>query len=432
MLKLYSSMMGASGTLLRSLLHRRCRAGKEDPARLDERMGIPGRPRPAGPLVWIHAASVGEAQSALILVSAVMARVPAVHVLLTTGTVSSAALMEKRLPPGAVHQYYPLDHPRWIARFLDHWRPDAALWMESEIWPNMIEGLRTRGIPAAMVNARLSPRSFRRWKLAAGDIARLLSAFSVILPQTQEDADSFTALGAAAVIVSDNLKYAATPLPCDEEELKKLRAATAGRPLWLYASTHEGEEAIACRIHRHLEKTVPGLLTILAPRHPERRAAIVKTCEKHGITPALRGDRRTAPAPSDSLYIADTMGELGLFYRLAPLACIGRSFSNDGGGGHNPVEAARLGCAILHGPHIQNLAAIYAELNKEGAAISLKSEQDFQKRLERLLTDSDGLDSLREKATEFAAQKTAVLQTVMTALAPVLTHLEPKTGRKCA
>lgn len=432
MLRIYSSVMGASSFLLRSLLNRRCRQGKEDPARLGERMGVPGRERPAGPLAWFHAASVGESQSTLILIDALMRRRPNLHVLVTTGTVTSAALMEKRLPPQAIHQYYPLDHPGWVGRFLDHWRPDLALWMESEIWPNMLRALKERNIPAAIVNARLSPQSFRRWKLAAGEIGKLLEVFSVCLAQTEEDAALFRELKTRNVIVSDNLKYSAAPLPCNERDLSQVSAAVKGRPLWLYASTHDPEEEMACRIHMHLQKKIPGLLTILVPRHIERREAIKRACEKYGLKAALRSEN-PAPGPGDQVYIADTLGELGLFYRLSPIACIGRSFSGDGGGGHNPIEAAQLGCAVLHGPLIQNLAQIYAEFDKAGAAIALKNEQDFQSRLERLLTDSDGLEALKSKGTRFAEDKAKVLDTIMAALDPLLQTLDQnQKPKKCA
>lgn len=416
--------MGAGTFFLRSMLNRRCRQGKEDPARLEERMGVAGRERPDGKLVWFHAASVGESQSTLILLNALLDRYPELTALVTTGTVTSAALMEKRLPRRAFHQYYPLDHPQWAAQFLDHWQPDMALWMESEIWPNMLKGIKERDIPAALVNARLSEQSFKRWKLAAGEIKKLLDTFSVCLAQTEEDAAYFTQLGASNVTATDNLKYSAAPLPCDEADLKALKGAVKDRPLWLYASTHDAEEEIACRIHKHLQKTMPSLLTIIVPRHPERREELRKACEKYGLSVKLRSEKRALPDEKDQIYIADTLGELGLFYRLCPIACIGRSFSADGGGGHNPIEAAQLGCAVLHGPKVQNLARIFEDFDEAGAAIKLKTEQDFQSRLERMLTDSDGLDAMQNKATRFAQDKSKVLEKVMTRLDPLLQTLE--------
>lgn len=429
MIGLYNFIMGSSAPLLRALLARRCRAGKEDPARLDERTGVAGLQRPSGSLIWFHGASVGESQSMLILIDALLARDPALNILVTTGTVTSAQLMKRRLPESAFHQYYPLDNPAWVARFLDHWRPDLAIWMESELWPAMLSALKAREIPAALVNARLSPRSFRRWKRAGTGIASLLSTFSACLTQTEEDAAFYRALGAGNVIVSDNLKYSAAPLPCDLTDLQDLRAATENRILWLYASTHNAEEEIACRLHVTLKDKIPNLLTIIAPRHPERRHDILAACEKYSLNMHLRGTEKALPEKEDQIYIADTMGELGLFYRLCPLACIGRTFSLDGGGGHNPIEAAQLGCAVLHGPHVQNLAQIFEDLGAAGGTIALKNEQDFLAMLETLLSDPEKLQAVQEKAQAFAREKAHVLETVMTALTPLLPR---ESLRSCA
>ena len=410
--------MGRSAPFLRLLLSRRARRGKEDPARLPERMGAPGRQRPPGPLLWLHAASVGEAQSALILLDALMARDPALHVLVTTGTLTSAGLMERRLPPRAFHQYVPLDHPAWVRAFLDHWRPDRVLWLESELWPNMLAAIHARGIPAALVNARLSPRSVRRWQYLRGTIAGMLSAFSVILAQTDKDAENFRALGAVNVITTGNLKYAAAPLPIDDTALAALIGAIRARPVWVYASTHDGEEDLACRLHAALRPALPGLLTIVVPRHPERRDAIATTIMRHGLSARLRVSGGL-PQDGDDIYVADTMGELGLFYRVAAVACIGRSFSNDGGGGHNPIEAAQLGCAVLHGPHVQNLQSLFDDMNHEGAALRLSDETAFAEQLRRLLTDSRACDALRERGAAFVLTKAQILPRILDALSPL-------------
>lgn len=420
MLKIYESVMGASSYFMRSALQKRCKNGKEDPERIHERMGIPGQKRPDSPVIWFHAASVGEAQSALILIKAVMKRAPQAHILVTTGTVTSAGLMADRLPDGTTHQYYPLDHPRWVKKFLDYWTPDIVLWMESEIWPNMLNEIRIRQIPAALVNARISEQSFRRWKLASGEIKKLLSAFDACLAQTEEDAAFFEALGCRNIHVTDNLKYSASALPCDEDKLAHLKKAVGNRPVWLYASTHEGEEELASRLHRHIKKSLPDLLTIIVPRHPARREQITNACEKYGLKVTCRGASQKMPDFKDDIYIADTLGEMGIFYCLSPIACIGRSFSNDGGGGHNPIEAARLDCAILHGPKVQNLGKIYEDFDRAGAALALKDEKDFQSRLGKLLNDPEGLAAMQNKATRFTREKGMVLDKVLDKLEPVL------------
>lgn len=420
MLKIYVSAMQASAPLLEKMLKSRQERGKEDPARVDERRGIAARPRPQGMLAWVHAASVGEAQSALLLVNALLQAHKKLHVLVTTGTVTSAATMAKNLPERAFHQFYPLDHPDWTRRFLDHWQPDLVLWMESELWPNMLLQAKERKIPAALVNARLSARSFRRWRLVRGGAAKVLGAFDAILAQTEQDAQRYSALGAKNVTVTDNLKYGAKPLPFNEDELAKLNAATAERPVWLYASSHAGEEEMACRVHQILKNSFPELLTVIVPRHPDRREAIGKTCAGFGLNVQLRGEAHYPPQPSDDIYIADTMGELGLFYRLVPVACIGRSFSDDGGGGHNPIEAAQLNCAVLYGPNVQYQQQLYDEFSDAGAAISLKDEKELADVLTKILGDKNELRKLQDAGRIFVQSKAGVAARVLQALEPLM------------
>jgi len=383
-------------------------------------MGQSARSRPAGRLVWFHAASVGEAQSTLILVNALLARFPTLNVLITTGTVTSAELMAQRLPDRAFHQYYPLDHPDWVESFLNHWKPDLIFWMESELWPNMLRAIRMRNIHCVLVNARMSRRSYRRWKHLRGTAAALLSAFDLCLAQTPEDAESFTKLCMLDVRVRDNLKYAADPLPCDSIQLSGLKDAIGDRPVWLFASTHAGEEELACEIHLALRHKVLNLLTIIVPRHPERGGDIVEMCNDAGLRTNQRGQKNSLPWGGDEIYVADTLGELGLFYRLAPIACIGRTFSLDGGGGHNPIEPAQLGCAVLHGPLIQNQSRLFAEMHECGAAVGATTSKELEAQLLDLLTHPAALAALRAKDKAFADSKAALLPLVMEDIEPFL------------
>jgi len=429
LLTLYETITRAGKPFLKQLLAHRVRRGKEDPSRLNERMGIAGKTRPSGKLVWIHAASVGEAQSALVLIDALGKNTSVINVLVTTGTLTSATLMQRRLPSFALHQFVPMDHPDWIRTFLDHWKPDLALWIESELWPNTLLALKKRGVPLVLVNARLSEKSFSNWQLAKSMARTVMGCFTAILAQTEQDATRFKALGAENVTVTDNIKYSAAALPHDADALATLKVTVAERPIWVYASTHAGEEDLACRVHKSIKAKLPNLLTILVPRHPERRDDVAETCFENGLKFRLRSNHTALPSPDDDIYIADTLGELGLFYTLAPIAMIGRSFSSDGGGGHNPVEAAQLGCAVLTGPHNQFQRPLYDDMQADSAVVEVQNELEFTAILEELLTHPEKLRAMQEKSATFTRRKTHVINAVMEKLMP---HLDATENRHAA
>ncbi|OFX07331.1 MAG: 3-deoxy-D-manno-octulosonic acid transferase, partial [Alphaproteobacteria bacterium RIFOXYD12_FULL_60_8] len=341
MLGLYRFATGALGPLIRLYLERRKALGKEDPLRFEERLGHPSRPRPPGALIWVHAASVGESLSVLPLVERVCVERPAVNVLVTTGTLTSARLMAERLPQRAFHQYVPVDRAAYVRSFLDHWKPDLALWVESEFWPNLLTATAARGIPLVLVNGRISDRSFLGWKKYPGLILTLLQSFTLALGQTEVDRDRLRDLGAKNPECLGNLKFAAPPLPVDPATLDELRLNVMGRPLWLAASTHPGEEALAGRVGRALGENV---LTVMVPRHPQRGEAIAADLRAQGHVVARRsiGDPLTL---TTTVYLADTLGELGLFYRLCPVVFMGKSLLTLGG--QNPFEPVRLGRGVL-------------------------------------------------------------------------------------
>ena len=282
LLGLYRGLTTAGLPLIQLLLRRRAARGKEDPSRIDERRGVASLQRPDGPLLWLHAASLGEAQSVLVLIDRMVRERPTLNVLMTTGTVTSAKLMEERLPKRALHQFVPVDRPAWVRRFLDYWRPDLAVWVESELWPNLLLETAARGTPMVLLNARISAGSHTGWKRARGLAQRLLSSFSLVLAQDETIAGRLRDLGAANVTVSGNLKTAAAPLPATAAELLALQDAIGARPVWLAASTHDGEEAIAGAVHAAIAQNRPGLLTIIAPRHPQRAAEIAAHLKREG------------------------------------------------------------------------------------------------------------------------------------------------------
>jgi 3-deoxy-D-manno-octulosonic-acid transferase len=346
---IWSLGAGAARPALLMMLRQRAGRGKEIPARLAERRGVDSASRPDGRVLWLHAASVGEAVSALPLLAALPADIFTVF---TTGTVTSARLLEARLPAlglqdRVVHRFVPLDVPRWVTRFLTQWRPDAACFLESELWPNTLAACRRLHVPVALVNARFSSRSAKAWGRAPALARDMLGSFAWIAAQSDADAQRLRALGAREVDVPGNLKHGAPSLPADMAELARLRALMGDRPRWLAASTHPADDAVVARVHQALLSRFPTLLTAIAPRHPERGEAVAL---------AMGGAKRRAlgedVGDTDHAWVADTMGEMGLLYRLFPVVFMGKSFF--AGGGQNFLEPARLGCAVATGPRTQN------------------------------------------------------------------------------
>ena len=424
LLGLYRCLTTAGLPLIQLLLRRRIALGKEDPVRIEERRGLSSLQRPEGPLVWIHAASLGEAQSVLVLIDRLIRERPALNILMTTGTVTSAALMGERLPRRALHQFVPIDRPAWVRRFLKYWQPDMAIWVESELWPNLLLETAARGVPMVLLNARISAHSHTGWQRARGLAQRLLSSFSLVLAQDETIAERLRDLGAVNVSVSGNLKTAAAPLPATANDLLELQDAIGSRPVWLAASTHEGEEAIVAEAHISTAKKIPGLLTIVAPRHPQRGAEIVALLEGRGLTVARRSLSEPITDAFD-IYLADGTGELGLFYRIAPVAFIGGSLIPHGG--QNMLEAAVLRCAILHGPHIANFEAIAGDLARAGASRQVDSAEALAAAVETLLTSPEEAIAMADAAAAMAAARDDVLDRVATALSPLLDGIAPVT-----
>jgi 3-deoxy-D-manno-octulosonic-acid transferase len=394
-LKTYSAATRVVGAAASLLLEARARRGREDPARRNERFGIADRSRPPGRLVWIHAASVGEINAVLPLADALRRARPGTTFLFTTGTVTSAAIAARRMVPGDIHQYVPLDTPAFVSRFLDHWRPDLAVFTESEIWPNLLLQSAARAIPLALVNARLSNRSFGRWKRALSLSRPLFGRFDIVLAQNEKLARRFTEIGARRAVATGNLKIDAPPPQIDAKAIEQLRLALAGRPVLVAASTHEGEDAIIAEAHRILSRQLPTLCTIIAPRHPERGTAIAELAKQQGCTVAQRS-LGALPGPSTAIYVADTMGELGTLYALAPVAFIGGSLVERGG--QNPVEAIRHGAAVLTGPHWSNFRDAYQTLLRHRGVVEVHSANELASVAGRLLGDSAEIVRMREGA----------------------------------
>jgi len=398
----YLALSRLAGPVAAPILRARARRGKEDPARLAERLGHACGPRPDGRLIWLHGASVGEAVSMLALIAALMRAAPASRLLVTTGTVTAAARMAADLPAGVLHRYAPVDTAVAVDRFLDAWRPDLAIRVESEIWPRILVETARRGTPLALVNARLSAASARGWGRVPAMARRLFALFDLIVTQDEATRLRLEALGAdpARLRSGANLK-SAVPVPgCDAEALAAARAALAGRAVWLAASTHPGEEEAVAAAAAALG---PGPLLILAPRHPARGDAIAAMLRARGLRLA-RHSRGETPEAATDVWLADTLGEMGLWYRLAAVAFIGGSLVEKGG--HTPFEPAALGPAILHGPHVANFAPSYAALAAAGGAREVTDADELAAALAALMEDAGARSAMAGAAAAVRREMT--------------------------
>jgi 3-deoxy-D-manno-octulosonic-acid transferase len=418
-LRAYRGFASLATPVARIVLARRLSRGKEHPQRLAERRGETRLQRPPGPLVWAHGASVGEMLAILPLVEGIRAR--NFNVLVTSGTVTSARLAEERLPHNVIHQFVPVDAPRYTERFLEHWRPNLGLFAESDLWPNLIMSCRERNIPLILVNGRLSERSFTRWRYLPNTIGALLGGFDLCLTQSDADAERYHELGAPRVSMTGNLKLDVPAPPVDAGKLAAMRAVVRQRPVIAAASTHPGEEAVIIDAVRRLRQSFPGLLTIIAPRHPERGSGVVEIATAAGLNAVARS-RGLLPDRGTDVYVADTIGELGLIYRLAPIVFMGGSLVRHGG--QNPIEAAKLGAAILHGPHVWNFTEIYGALDDARGAEEVLDVNKLAVRMGAWLTDAAARKRVADSGLMTVEKLGGALRRTLAAIEPYLMQLD--------
>jgi 3-deoxy-D-manno-octulosonic-acid transferase len=423
LLRLYRKLSAAAVPLTSAVQKRRLKQGKEDPARLDERRGMASNERPDGPLVWIHGASVGEVLAAAALVERL--RAANLGVLLTSGTVTSAQVAATRFAPDVIHQYVPYDSPRYVQRFLDHWRPSLALFVESDLWPNLILAGAARRLPMVLINGRMSHRSFPRWRRISASIGALLGCFDICLAQSGTDAERFTALGSRNVVTTGNLKLDVQAPPADNARLERLMAVTRGRPVIVAASTHPGEEEMLIGVHRDLAGHFPSLLTVIVPRHPGRGEAIARMVAASGLNVAQRS-HEDLPTATAAIYVADTMGELGMFYRMAGIVFMGGSLVEHGG--QNPIEAIKLGAAIVHGPQVFNFTDVYDALDAAGGAKQAGSREALVAQIGQWLADPASRQASVDAATRVVEQLGGALDRTLLALEPYLMQLRLERG----
>ncbi|MBX3596061.1 MAG: lipid IV(A) 3-deoxy-D-manno-octulosonic acid transferase [Rhizobiaceae bacterium] len=425
LLSIYRVAGAAAYPVIGGYVAYRATKGKEDRARRRERYGKTRIARPAGPLIWMHAASVGETLAISALIEHLLEC--GITVVLTTGTVTSAKIADERFHGRIIHQYVPLDLKPAVRRFLDHWKPDLAIFAESEIWPVIMMELSQRRIPQVLVNGRLSDRSFRSWQKRSYLAEALFENFAHVVAQSEIDGERFGELGARPVTISGNLKTDAQMPKMDEAEVAKLKAQIGERPVWAAISTHDGEELIAAQVHRALKKRYPDLLTIIVPRHPDRADAIAERFSKEKLAVARRSLGQKIAAETE-IFLGDTIGEMGTYLQLSEIAFVGRSLSAEGG--QNPLEPAMLGLAVLSGPNIQNFREAYQRLIDSGAALLVRDGQSLAKAVNHLLKNDEARHQMMAAGIATVDEMRGTLQRTLKALDPFIQPLIVQTRLK--
>lgn len=416
-LQLYKFVTWFFGPIIELYLLKRKAAGKEDADRFFERKGKTNKKRPNGNVVWFHAASVGESVSIIPLIQQMKEKYSSLNFLITTGTVTSSKILESRLPKNVIHQYVPIDRTVCVDRFLNNWKPKLAFFVESELWPNLIIQTHKTGCTLIQINARISAHSFTKWKKYPDIIKSMLECFSISIAQSEVDKERLSALGAKKTICLGNLKFAAPTLPADPSETGKVLSMLGSRNIWLAASTHEGEEEFIIRAHKILKAKYPDLLTIIAPRHAVRGAEIAQFLKSEKLQFVQRSKNEII-TPQAEIYLADTMGELGIFYRLANIVFMGGSLVEHGG--QNPLEAARLECAILTGTHFQNFKRIYSEMIENNCVQVVSGGGDLAAKISEMFENPNILKIQAQTALEYMESKDGIIESYMTEIEPYI------------
>ncbi len=396
---------------IRRYIEKRKKIGKEDTKRFNERIGRPIKERPQGRLVWLHGASVGESISMLPLINRLLELYPDIHIMVTTGTTTSAEVMAKRLPERAFHQYLPIDNPVFTTRFVRHWQPTIALWFESEFWPAMLSSIKRRNIPLILINGRISNKSFKRWQQFEFIIKELLDCFTACLGQSEEDAYRLRLLGAKDAMCLGNLKYAGLPIPVDQEKKTEILRQIGERPLWLVSSTHNDEEFKIGRFLKDLQQKYTGLLTLIAPRHPNRGTEIKEKLEKdYGLKVALRSAGEPITTETE-VYVADTIGEMGIWYEIAPIVFVGGSLIPHGG--QNFMEPSRCRDAVIVGPHMHNFTDAINRAKHADGIIQVNDVLELIDMVDQLLSNRELLEAKRSLAYNWATSEAKVLDGIV-------------------
>lgn len=394
LIKLYRALFSIFSPFLRVYFYARCLYGKDKIESVKNHFGIATVARPQGKLIWIHAASIGESTSALTFINHIKKQSPDLNILITTITVTSAEILQPKIAkiPNCFHQFVVADNPSWIKKFMDYWKMDAAVFLESEIWPNIISEIHQRSIPLFLLNARLSPRSFKRWSYFKNTFGQILRKFTCILAQSDIDCERYAYFSLENTKRIDNLKHANAVLACNEELLATFKKICAGKIIFTAASTHEKEEDVILEAYKKLRKKY-DIVTIIIPRHLTRVKRVCEIIKNHGCSFALRSE--TDENSKCEIYCVDTFGEVGTFFRLADICFVGGSLVEVGG--HNIYEPVALGKPVLFGPHMENALEVRDFLKEKGVGFEVNSSDDICDIFEQLLA-RDTLKNIRERA----------------------------------
>lgn len=414
-LSLYARLTRALHPLVPGILQKRARIGKEDSARLGERLGQYPQKRADAPLVWIHGVSVGESLSALPVIEMIHKIRPDVRFIVSTATTTSATIVAGRLPDYAQHIYAPVDTPQAVSGFLSHWKPDLALFIESDIWPNMLQQLVQHKIPHGLISARITAKTARNWRYVKGAISTLLRGYNFIMPQDEVSAQRIHDMGVKTAQFL-NLKAFGTALEVNKNKLEVLKADIGERFVIVAASTHYGEDVIMAKAAQNALKS--GALLVIVPRHPIKAADIALDLESMGLY-VCRRSLDDLITPKVQVYVADTLGEMGTFLALGDLIIMGGSFLG-GIGGHNPLEPARLGKACLTGPDISNWEGIYNDLMLAGAATKIDGISQLELMIDQLKKNPEAIDYMNARTKNAAHKNKNTLDDLWGHIEPIL------------
>ncbi len=416
-LKIYFFITKYLESLFFLLLRYRLIKGKEDKKRFLERRGITSLSRPLGYLIWFNAASVGEALSILNLIENLGKNKKEIKFLITTTTISSSLILMKMMPRNCVHQFSPIDTFSATKNFLDHWKPDLAIFVESEFWPRLIFDIKKRDIPLGLINGRMEKKTFENWLRIKTTSKQILEKFDFVYAHDHLTAKRLLSLGITKKILLGIIssKEQAIPLTYNSNEYYKFKKLFKDKKIWVAASTHEGEEEIIINAQEKLHSIDKNFLLILIPRHPNKAKQLYrKQSNVDLIKIRSKGHKIT---DKTSIYLADTLGELGLWYKLCKIVFLGGSLVRIGG--HNPYEPCRFGNAIITGPYVYNFQKAFDQLYDVGAMIYVKSIQELVENIE-ILSRNDNAKLIGQKGLKYVnslnSQSSPIINTINTFL----------------